>query len=74
MIELNRIIHADCMDIMKDIPDKYFELAVVDPPYGIERFKKCSENTDINTRDVYANKFLGNKKFNNNKPDKKYWA
>ena len=23
------------MDIMKDIPDKFFELAIVDPPYGI---------------------------------------
>ena len=31
--ELNQIIHADCMDIMKDIPDKYFDLAIVDPPY-----------------------------------------
>jgi site-specific DNA-methyltransferase (adenine-specific) len=31
----NKIILADCMDIMKDIPDKYFELAIVDPPYGI---------------------------------------
>lgn len=36
-MELNRIIHADCMDIMKDIPDKYFELAIVDPPYGINK-------------------------------------
>ncbi len=35
MIELNQIIHADCMDVMKDIPDKYFELAIVDPPYGL---------------------------------------
>jgi site-specific DNA-methyltransferase (adenine-specific) len=35
MIELNQILHADCMDIMKDIPDKYFELAIVDPPYDI---------------------------------------
>jgi len=34
-MELNKIIHADCMDVMKDIPDKYFELAIVDPPYGI---------------------------------------
>jgi len=33
--ELNQIILADCMDIMRDIPDKYFELAIVDPPYGI---------------------------------------
>jgi site-specific DNA-methyltransferase (adenine-specific) len=71
--KLNQIIHADCMDIMKDIPDKYFEMAIVDPPYGIERFKKCNENNDINTKDVYANKFLGNKKFNNDKPNKEYW-
>jgi len=35
MIELNKIILADCADIMADIPDKYFELAIVDPPYGI---------------------------------------
>jgi site-specific DNA-methyltransferase (adenine-specific) len=37
MTELNRIINADCMEIMKDIPDKYFELAIVDPPYGIKQ-------------------------------------
>ena len=35
--DLNQIILADCMDIMRDIPDKYFELAIVDPPYGMER-------------------------------------
>lgn len=35
MIELNQILLADCMDVMKDIPDKYFELAIVDPPYGL---------------------------------------
>lgn len=25
----------DCMDYMRQFPDKHFELAVVDPPYGI---------------------------------------
>ena len=30
----NKIILADNKDVMKDIPDKYFELAIVDPPYG----------------------------------------
>lgn len=25
----------DCMEGMKQIPDKYFDLAIVDPPYGI---------------------------------------
>lgn len=36
-IQLGNItaIHGDCMDYMKDIPDKYFDLAIVDPPYGI---------------------------------------
>ena len=27
--------HADCMEIMAQYPDKHFDLAVVDPPYGI---------------------------------------
>lgn len=25
----------DCMDGMKEFPDRFFDLAVVDPPYGI---------------------------------------
>ena len=29
----------DCMDGMAQFPDGYFDLAVVDPPYGINRFK-----------------------------------
>jgi site-specific DNA-methyltransferase (adenine-specific) len=28
------LFHADCMEIMKQYPDKYFDLAIVDPPYG----------------------------------------
>lgn len=27
--------NMDCMDGMKQFPDKYFDLAIVDPPYGI---------------------------------------
>jgi site-specific DNA-methyltransferase (adenine-specific) len=26
---------GDCMDVMKTFPDGYFDLAIVDPPYGI---------------------------------------
>jgi site-specific DNA-methyltransferase (adenine-specific) len=51
VFELNKIIHADCMNIMKDIPDKYFELAIVDPPYGIgagsEKFKNGTSKNNI---------------------------
>lgn len=35
MIELNSFICADCMDYLPQFPDKYFELAIVDVPYGI---------------------------------------
>jgi len=44
-MELNKIILADCMDVMKDIPDKYFELAIVDPPYG----KMCDVDSTGNS-------------------------
>jgi site-specific DNA-methyltransferase (adenine-specific) len=35
MLELNKLYNMDCMDLMAQFPDKYFELAIVDPPYGI---------------------------------------
>ena len=34
-MELNRLYNMDCMEGMKQFPDKYFDLAIVDPPYGI---------------------------------------
>lgn len=27
----------DCMEYMRSIPDKFFELAIVDPPYGLDK-------------------------------------
>ena len=35
MLELNKLYNMDCLEAMKEFPDKYFELAIVDPPYGI---------------------------------------
>lgn len=32
---MNVAYNMDCMEGMKQYPDKYFDLAVVDPPYGI---------------------------------------
>lgn len=31
-------LNIDCMEYMKKVPDKYFDLAIVDPPYGIGIF------------------------------------
>jgi site-specific DNA-methyltransferase (adenine-specific) len=59
----------DCMKAMKNIPDNYFELAIVDPPYGIERFSK---NDGGNSKKI---KSFGdkNKNWNNIKPKKEYF-
>ena len=32
---MNELYNMDCMEGMKQFPDKYFELAIVDVPYGI---------------------------------------
>jgi len=32
---MNEVKLIDCMEYMKTVPDKYYELAIVDPPYGI---------------------------------------
>jgi site-specific DNA-methyltransferase (adenine-specific) len=32
---INMFINGDCMEYMKTMPDKHWELCIVDPPYGI---------------------------------------
>lgn len=32
----NKIINADCMEILKQLPDKCIDLVLTDPPYGID--------------------------------------
>ena len=41
MIEL---LHLDCMEYMAGLPDKAFDLAIVDPPYGIGNWVQISGN------------------------------
>ena len=44
--EPNTFLNADCLPVMREIPDKFFQLAIVDPPYGIgndgQKKKVCS--------------------------------
>lgn len=55
---------------MKDIPDKYYDLAIVDPPYGIGDFSKVGDANKYKTR---ADKKYGPVTWNNNIPDKSYF-
>lgn len=31
---ISETYNMDCMEYMRSIPDNFFELAIVDPPYG----------------------------------------
>ena len=38
------IMNVDCMEYMRTLPDKFFDLAVCDPPYGIGNWVQTSGN------------------------------
>ena len=61
--------NVDCMEFMKDVPDNYYELAIVDPPYGIgmdkTHFTTKSSKTDANN--------YGNKKWDSAVPNDDYF-
>lgn len=46
---VSEVYNIDCMEYMKSIPDKFFELAVVDPPYGINA-PNMSMGTNLNRK------------------------
>lgn len=35
-----RLLRCDCMEFMRELPDKAFDLAIVDPPYGLNMAKE----------------------------------
>ena len=42
LVSRSAVFNMDCMEFMKDVPDKFFNLAVVDPPYGIDIAEKLA--------------------------------
>ncbi len=53
------LIHGDCMEYMAKMPDKAFDLAIVDPPYGVGNFVqsdrdyKCDWNESIPNKNYF---------------------
>ena len=35
LVSGSAVYNMDCIEFMKQVPDKFFHLAIVDPPYGI---------------------------------------
>jgi len=63
--ELITFIHGDCMEFMAGCRENEFDLAVVDPPYGLERFKKGGSHVNKHGSE--------NGQWNNEKPTPEYF-
>jgi len=49
-LPINQIIQGDCLEVMKDIPDKSIDLVLTDPPYGVNYEYKSYEDTQENLK------------------------
>ena len=47
---ISKVTNEDCMELMRRYPDKYFELAIVDPPYGLGIDGQKLNNTNKNPK------------------------
>jgi site-specific DNA-methyltransferase (adenine-specific) len=61
------ITNEDNMALMARYPDNYFDLAIVDPPYGIDSFKNIKE-----TKNKIKNRFISGA-WNDNYPTELYF-
>ena len=61
-----KLYHGDCMDLLKQTPDKYYDLALVDPPYGLG-------NSVVNSGGRFARYQNKNGNWDNAIPDDAYF-
>ncbi len=66
---INTIINDDCINVLKDIPNKSIDLLLTDPPYGI----KESSNKNKSRGNLAKAKDYGNKNWDDKIPDKIYF-
>lgn len=54
---VSELYNMDCVEGMKHYPDKYFDLVIVDPPYGLDFGSFNRTNTDSSGNRYKANKY-----------------
>jgi len=64
----SKIYNIDCMLGMKDTPDKFYQLAICDPPYGVN----VNQFNIGSRKNILPDKKDG-KKWDNAIPDKSYF-
>jgi site-specific DNA-methyltransferase (adenine-specific) len=60
----------DCMEVMRGFPDKFFELSVVDPPYGIGQDGRTNHSRGLLAK---SKDYRSNSRYDFESPNKEYW-
>ena len=68
-VPLSEVYLEDCVTALKRYADNHFDLAIVDPPYGLERFK-ANDGGNSKKITTFGDK---DKNWNNIKPTAEYW-
>ena len=64
----SQVFNEDCVSVMKRYPDKFFDLAVVDPPYGINVNMNAGRKKDTKSKKRSI------KNWDTNIPKSEYWV
>jgi len=74
---LSEVTNEDCIEGMARYPDKYFDLAIVDPPYGIRAVQRIYKGRAgyVNPKEKYGVKKANYtiKDWDNQRPSAEYW-
>ena len=65
------LLHTDCMEYMATQPDNAFDLAIVDPNYGI---KQDGRNNHTRTKLVIAKDYRSNSRYDDKPPAEGYFS
>lgn len=71
----NKIIHGNCLDIMKDIPDQSIDLTITSPPYNLGMNKTFGEDITKNWNGKWNNSKLQSSSYdihNDYMPEEEY--
>jgi site-specific DNA-methyltransferase (adenine-specific) len=65
-----RLYNQDCLDAMREMRDNEFDLAIVDPPYGI---KRSGQKESICKNPKHNRKYFEDKGWDTHRPSKEYF-
>ncbi len=65
--------NGDNMEFMKNVPDKFYELAIVDPPYGIDADVKNNSDKKQSKKSASKSKKYGDQSWDNDIPPAEYF-